>query len=148
MVRSISNRLKGSKFGISPHYPQEVLERRNKLIPIMLKERKNNQKAYIAGDKLYVNGELWKQQESAENDTQHHKDVLNVCSLDIPKGLVRKLSDKSFLELINKYDILCLNECWVKCPTYFDLPSYEKKVFISREVQWRSIGTRFVNPPF
>jgi hypothetical protein len=52
MVRSISNRLKGSKFGISPHYPQEVLERRNKLIPIMLKERKNNQKAYIAGDKL------------------------------------------------------------------------------------------------
>jgi hypothetical protein len=61
MVRSISNRLKGSKFGISPHYPQEVLERRKKLILIMLKERKNNKKAYIAGDKLYVNGELWKQ---------------------------------------------------------------------------------------
>lgn len=33
MVRSISNRLKGSKFGISPHYPQDVLERRKKLIP-------------------------------------------------------------------------------------------------------------------
>jgi hypothetical protein len=61
---------------------------------------------------------------------------------------VRKLSNKSFLELINKYDILSLNECWVKCPTDFDLPSYEKQVFISREVQWRSIGTRFVNPSF
>ena len=33
MVRSISNRLKGSKFGISPHYPQDVLERRKQLIP-------------------------------------------------------------------------------------------------------------------
>ena len=61
MVRSISNRLKGSTFGISPHYPQEVLERRKNFISIMLKERKNNEKAFIKGDKLYVNGELWKQ---------------------------------------------------------------------------------------
>ena len=45
---------------------------------------------------------------------------------------MRKLSDKSFLELINKYDILCLNECWVKCSTDFDLPSYEKK-YLFRE---------------
>jgi hypothetical protein len=61
MIRSISNRLKGSKFGISPHYSQEVLKRRKNFISIMLKERKNNEKAYIKGDKLYVNGELWKQ---------------------------------------------------------------------------------------
>jgi len=34
-VRSVSNRLKGTKFGISPHYPQGVLEKRKKLVPIM-----------------------------------------------------------------------------------------------------------------
>jgi hypothetical protein len=38
---------------------------------------------------------------------------------NISKGLVRKLSDKSFLGLINKYDVLCLNECWVKLPYRF-----------------------------
>ena len=58
-VRSVSNRLKGSKFGISPHYPQYVLEKTKKLVPIMLKERKKDKKAYIVGDKLYVNGKLW-----------------------------------------------------------------------------------------
>ena len=44
MVRSISNRLKGIKFGISPHYPQDVLEKHKQLIPIMLKERKNKKR--------------------------------------------------------------------------------------------------------
>ncbi|VDI46958.1 Hypothetical predicted protein [Mytilus galloprovincialis] len=61
MIRSVSNRLKNTNYGISPQYPKEVLERRKKLVPIMLKERKKNKKAYIAGDKLYVNGELWKE---------------------------------------------------------------------------------------
>jgi hypothetical protein len=45
------------------------------------------------------------------HDLQNHNDVLKVCSWNISKGLVRKLSDKSFLGLINKYDVLCLNEC-------------------------------------
>ena len=58
-VRSVSNRLKGLNFGISPHYPKTVLENRKKLIPIMLQERKNKKKAYIVGDKLYINGKLW-----------------------------------------------------------------------------------------
>jgi hypothetical protein len=48
-------------FGISPHYPPEVLEKRKKLIPVMLKERQENKKAYIVGDKLFVNGTLWKE---------------------------------------------------------------------------------------
>ena len=60
MIRSISSRLKNSKFGISPQYPKEVLDRRKKLIPIMFKERKNKKSAYLVGDKLYVEGELWK----------------------------------------------------------------------------------------
>jgi hypothetical protein len=48
MARSISNRLKGSKFGNNPHYPQEVLEKRKQLIPIMQKEKKNKKGVYIA----------------------------------------------------------------------------------------------------
>lgn len=60
MIRSISNRLKGTQFGISPQYPKEVLERRRKLIPIMKKERNNKKNTYLVGDKLFVNGEMWK----------------------------------------------------------------------------------------
>jgi hypothetical protein len=61
MVRNLSKRLKGTNFGISPHYPPEMLEKRKKLIPVMLKERQENKKAYILGDKLFVNGTLWKE---------------------------------------------------------------------------------------
>jgi hypothetical protein len=32
-----------------------------KLIPVMLKERQENKKAYIVGDKLFVNGTLWQE---------------------------------------------------------------------------------------
>ncbi|CAG2225332.1 unnamed protein product [Mytilus edulis] len=60
-VRSVSNRLKDTHFGISPHYPKVVLEKRKKLIPIMKQQRKNHKKAYIFGDKLFVNGQLWKE---------------------------------------------------------------------------------------
>jgi hypothetical protein len=49
MVRNLSKRLKGTNFGISPHYPPEVLEKRRKLIPVMLKQRQENKKAYIVG---------------------------------------------------------------------------------------------------
>ncbi|CAG2187264.1 unnamed protein product [Mytilus edulis] len=74
MIRSVSNRLKNTNYGISPQYPKEVLERRKKLVPIMLKERKKNKKAYIAGDKLYVN-------ESLEETTDtEYVDLLEIIS--------------------------------------------------------------------
>lgn len=60
MVRNSSKQLKGTKFGISPQFPKEVLDRRKKLIPIMKRERGNKKNAYLIGDKLYVDGELWK----------------------------------------------------------------------------------------
>ena len=56
-VKNSSNRLKYTKYGISPHYPRE---RRKKLVPIMLNERKNGKTTYIVGDKLFINGSLWK----------------------------------------------------------------------------------------
>ncbi|VDI43777.1 Hypothetical predicted protein [Mytilus galloprovincialis] len=59
MVRKSSKRLKGSDFGISPQYPQEVLAKRKKLIPVMLEKRKEKKTAYLVGDKLFVEGVLY-----------------------------------------------------------------------------------------
>ena len=59
MIRNMSKRLKGTNYGISPHFPPEVLEKRKKLLPIMFEKRKAKQKAYLVGDKLFVNGKLW-----------------------------------------------------------------------------------------
>ena len=52
-VKNSSNRLRNTKYGISPYYPREMVERRKKLVPIMLNERKNGKTAYIVGDKLH-----------------------------------------------------------------------------------------------
>lgn len=60
-VKRVSNRLKDTDYGISQHFPQDVLMRRRKLIPIMLNKRKENKKAHLVGDKLYVDGILWKE---------------------------------------------------------------------------------------
>ena len=96
----------------------------------MLKERQENKKAYIVGDKLFVNGTLWKEQESAESDINESgsvKSVLKVCSWNISKGKLRKLADGEFLKSVCENDIICFNECWVKCPKEFELHGYEKK---------------------
>ena len=104
-VKNSSKRLKNTKYGISPHYPREMVERRKKLVPIMLNEQKNGKTAYIVGDKLFINGSLWKGQEAAEcdeNSTENEssgKSVINICTWNISKGLVRKLSDSGFLNI-------------------------------------------------
>ena len=33
---------------------------------------------------------------------------------------------------MREYDVLCLSECWVKCPNDFSLSGYEKK-YLFRE---------------
>ena len=136
MVRNLSKRLKGTNFGISPHYPPEVLEKRKKLIPVMLKERQENKKAYIVGDKLFVDGTLWQEQGSAESDINENGNVKNVhkvCSWNISKGIIRKLADGEFLKFVCENDIICFNECWVKCPKEFELNGYEKK-YVKRKM--------------
>ena len=59
-VKNSSNRLKNTKYGISPHYPREMVGSRKKLVPIMLNEQKNGKIGYIVGDKLFINGSSWK----------------------------------------------------------------------------------------
>ena len=41
--------------------------------------------------------------------------------------MARKLEDENFIRILREYDVLCLSECWVKCPNNFDLSGYEKK---------------------
>ena len=35
---------------------------------------------------------------------------------------------------MKKYDVLCFNECWVKCPDDFDIEGYEKSMCIEKNV--------------
>lgn len=70
----------------------------------MIQQRKNQKKAYIVGNKLFVNGQLWKDQGSAECDVKQNRcniktgnhECLNVCSWNISKGIIRKLKDGNF----------------------------------------------------
>ena len=59
--------------------------------------------------------------------------TLNICSWNISKGLLRKLSDSNFVNLVNKYDILRLNECWLKCPDEFELKGYVHKYLFRKK---------------
>jgi hypothetical protein len=82
---------------------------------------------------LFVNEELWKGYGLAEDDTfqcsrsEDGKSYITICSWNISKGLVLKLEDGNFLQIVHDYDVLCLSECWVKCPNDFKLSGYEKK---------------------
>ena len=42
--------------------------------------------------------------------------MINICTWNISKGLVRKLSDSGFLNIVKEDGVLCFNECCVKCP--------------------------------
>ena len=56
--------------------------------------------------------------------------MINICTWNISKGLVRKLFDSGFLNIVKEYDVLCFHECWVKCPDDFDIEGYEKKACV------------------
>ncbi len=59
-VRKASKELKGTPYGISEQYPREVMETRQKLIPIMKKVREENKEAYLRVDKLFIDGREYK----------------------------------------------------------------------------------------
>ncbi|XP_052242307.1 uncharacterized protein LOC127852388 [Dreissena polymorpha] len=60
-VRRESRELKGTPFGISEQYPQEVMEARRRLVPIMKKARSEGKEAYLRIDKLYINKQVYKE---------------------------------------------------------------------------------------
>lgn len=60
-VRKSAGKLKNTSFGISQQFPKEIMDKRRKLVPIMKDARGKGQDAYIALDKLYINGVLYRE---------------------------------------------------------------------------------------
>ena len=58
--RSLKNAdLKQTQYAVFDQHPKIVQERRKALIPIMVQARKDNKRAVLVGDKLYINNELY-----------------------------------------------------------------------------------------
>ena len=65
-VFALAKKLKGTRFFITSQYPAEVVEKRRKLIPVMNSFRQRGQKVRLVIDKLYINGELYREEEARE----------------------------------------------------------------------------------
>ncbi|MEW8544154.1 MAG: hypothetical protein AB2693_11525 [Candidatus Thiodiazotropha sp.] len=52
--------LNNTPFSVFDQFPQIVQERRKELIPVMIEARRNNKKAVLVRDKLYINNKLYK----------------------------------------------------------------------------------------
>lgn len=63
MVFELGPKLKGKNYGINQQYPVEILDRRKALLPIFKeekKEKKEKGRVRLVADKLYIDGELYK----------------------------------------------------------------------------------------
>ena len=49
-----------SRIGISEQFPEEIARERKRLYPEFKKARRNNLKATLVRDKLFINGELFR----------------------------------------------------------------------------------------
>ena len=60
LVRSRGRELRGTDFSVNDQFPKEILERRRCLFPVRRKFIDGGARAVIAVDKLYVNGQLYR----------------------------------------------------------------------------------------
>lgn len=60
LLKSKARELRGTNFGLNDQFPKEIQERRRKLIPIMKQHRKEGKRANLNVDKLYINGQLYR----------------------------------------------------------------------------------------
>ena len=63
--------LVGTKYGDNDQYPKEVEDRRKKLYPVMREVRRENKKAVLVVDKLYINNDLY----VTPSETQNKKEA-------------------------------------------------------------------------
>lgn len=56
MVRKQWKELEGSVFRVFEQFPQDVIQKRRKLVPQMKEARRQGKRAYLAYDTLYING--------------------------------------------------------------------------------------------
>merc|ERR1712035_8530 len=57
LIKSKGKELKGTTFGLNDQYPREINERRKVLYP--RENRRNNKRAVLVVDKLYIDGQLF-----------------------------------------------------------------------------------------
>lgn len=60
LIKSRGKELKGTVFGLNDQFPKEIQERRKILYPILKDSRKNNKRAHLVVDKLYIEGQLYR----------------------------------------------------------------------------------------
>ncbi|XP_061895035.1 uncharacterized protein LOC133644518 isoform X2 [Entelurus aequoreus] len=63
-VRNQGRELKGSNFSINDQFPKEILDRRRHLFPLRKKFITEGRRAVIAVDKLFLNGQLYRDPEA------------------------------------------------------------------------------------
>ncbi|CAG2202526.1 unnamed protein product [Mytilus edulis] len=66
-VLKCAYRLKGTDYGIKEQFPKEIELKRKELYPILKQAKKDNNKAVLVRDRLYINGELYKPQPNISN---------------------------------------------------------------------------------
>lgn len=59
-MKNKGRELRGTQFGLNDQFPREIQERHKKLIPIMKQLRKEGTRATLNIDKLYINGQLYR----------------------------------------------------------------------------------------
>ena len=72
--------LKNTDYNVSEQYPQEVKERRKALIPIMLQARREDKKAVLVRDKLYINNTLYTPAPAASGPLPAYIPGVTVCA--------------------------------------------------------------------
>ncbi|KAK0155523.1 hypothetical protein N1851_002112 [Merluccius polli] len=60
LVKSKGRELKGKPFGLNDQFPREINERRKILYPILKENRNNNKRTALVVDKLYIDGQLFR----------------------------------------------------------------------------------------
>jgi len=60
LIKSKGKELKGTNYGLNDQFPREINNRRKILYPIMKQHRQNNKRANIIVDKLYIDGQLYR----------------------------------------------------------------------------------------
>jgi hypothetical protein len=60
LVQRQGRQLKGTNYGLNNQYPKDILERRKHLFPIRKQMMNEGKKAIITVDKLYINGQLYR----------------------------------------------------------------------------------------
>jgi len=63
-VRGCGRELRGMDFSVNDQFPKEILERRRVLFPIRRKFMEGGSRAVIAVDKLFINRQLYRDQET------------------------------------------------------------------------------------